>query len=216
MLWLWLARASVDAGPMKRLGLLLFSLSACHSPRVLDGAGQGPVGAVQSQAIAIPASGGVAHIEANWKERLAQPYVYLEQRGDYRRLGDVMRRLFAAAESLGLEPDGAPFALFFDDPGHVASSELRARACLPVSERPGRMGELRYDALPRAMVVYARVPGAYPEVARSYPALFAYLHELGWSQGGPVREQYLVNPLDVASHDELVTEVQIPWAARAE
>src|SRR6185436_8174025 len=109
-----------------------------------------------------------------------QPYVYLEQRGDYRHLGDAMRRLFAAAESLGLEPEGAPFALFFDDPGHVPAGELRARACLPVGEQPSHMGELGFDTLPRAMVVYARVPGAYPEVARSYPALFSYLHELGW------------------------------------
>ena len=63
------------------------------------------------------------------------------------------------------------------------------------------------------MVVYARVPGAYPEVARTYPALFAYLRELGWRQGGPVREVYLVNPVEARSYDELLTEVQIPWVA---
>ncbi len=196
------------------LVLLSCSAGACRATRVLDGAAQGPVGAVRSQAIAIPASGGPAHVEANWKERLAQPYVFLEQHGDYRRLGDVMRRLFGAAETLGLEPEGAPFALFFDDPGSVALAELRARVCLPVSERPARLGDLQYDVLPRAMVVYARVPGAYPEVPRSYPALFAYLRELGWSQGGPVREVYLVNPREVESHEQLLTEVQIPWAAR--
>lgn len=63
------------------------------------------------------------------------------------------------------------------------------------------------------MVVYARVAGAYPEVARTYPALFSYLTSLGWQQGGPVREVYLVNPGDVASYGDLVTEVQIPWTA---
>lgn len=206
---------------MKRLGLFLLTLStslpACRGARVLDGAIQATSGTANAQAIAIPASGGLAqHVEANWKERLAQPYLFLEQHGDYRRLGDGMRRLFAAAEGLGIEPGGVPFALFFDDPGRVPVDELRARVCLPVNERPGRLGELQYDILPRAMVVYARVPGAYPEVPRSYPALFSYLHELGWSQGGPVRELYLVNPLDVSAHSELVTEVQIPWAARAE
>lgn len=202
--------------PSRRLLFLAvgLALGACRSTPVLDGAAQGPVGAVRSQAIAIPASNGLAHVEANWKERLAQPYVFLEQRGDYRRLGDGMRRLFASAEALGLEPVGAPFALFFDDPGSVPLAELRARVCLPVGERPGRSGELQYDVLPRAMVVYARVPGAYPDVPRSYPALFAYLRELGWSQGGPVREVYLVNPVEVESHEQLLTEVQIPWAAR--
>jgi effector-binding domain-containing protein len=204
---------------MKRHSFPVFALaalSACSTPRVLDGSVQAAPGQARPQVLAIPASNGLAHVDANWKERLAQPYVFLELRGDYRRLGDGMRRLLAEAQELELELDGTPFALFYDDPGRVALDELRARVCLPVGARPGRLGALQYDVLPRAMVVYARVPGAYPEVARSYPALFAYLGELGWSQGGPVREQYLVNPLDAAQHSELLTEVQIPWSAGAE
>lgn len=158
---------------------------------------------------------GSARVDANWKERLEQPYVFLEQRGDYRRLGDVVQRLCAEAQAQGLSCEGAPFTLLFDDPGKVPLSELRARACYPVAERPERLGDLGYDLLPRAMVVYARVPGAHPSVARAYPALFSYLRELGWQQGGPVREVYLVNGTDTGL-EELVTEVQIPWAARAE
>lgn len=162
---------------------------------------------------ASPVPRAPAHVEANWKERLTQSYVFVEHGGDYRDLGNAMRRLFEQAAELGLDTGGAPFALFFDDPGRVPVTDLRARACLPVTECPSRLGELRFDLLPRAMVVYARVSGPYPEAARSYPALFSYLRELGWNQGGPVREVYLVNPSSVASYDELVTEVQIPWAA---
>ena len=48
-----------------------------------------------------------------------------------------------------------------------------------------------------------------------YPALFSYLHDLGWLPGRPIREVYLsaaaANP-----SDEFLTEVQIPWATRAE
>jgi effector-binding domain-containing protein len=198
--------------PLATASLVL--LGACSAPATPSEPLPASVSRTSAQAIAIPASGGLAQVDANWKERLAQPYVFLEHRGDYRRIGDAMRRLFACAESLGLEGAGVPFALFFDDPGRTPADELRARVCISIDERPDRLGELAYDVLPRAMVAYARVPGAYPEAARSYPALFAYLRDLGWSAGGPVREVYLVNPLDVASHDELVTEVQIPWAAR--
>jgi len=195
---------------MKRVALLLSLIASCASPRALDGVVRGPLRTPEIQESA-------QHIEANWKERLAQPYVYVEHTGDYRRLGDSMRALFAAAESMELDATGAPFALFFDDPGRVPSEHLKARACIPVSERPARgLAVLEYDVLPRAMVVYARVGGAYPEVARSYPTLFAYLRELGWVQGGPIREVYLVNPVDAPSYQELLTEVQIPWVARGQ
>jgi len=182
-------------------------LSACSTPRPLEG---GLHGTPREASVTPSASGAV---EANWKERLAQPYLYLEQRGDYRELGVAMRALLAEAAEVGLETRGAPFALFYDDPGRVAREELRARVCLPVVERPKRIGALRYDVLPRAMVVYAEVRGPYPDVPRSYPVLFNYLKELGWQAGAPIREIYLVNPSEVADHAELVAEVQIPWSA---
>jgi effector-binding domain-containing protein len=186
------------------LGLLL---AACSSPQSI---GTGLHGTPREAAVQRTPAGA---LEANWKERLAEPYVFLEKRGDYRELGETMRTLLTAAAELGIESRGAPFALFYDDPGRVTASELRARVCLPVTERPQRAGALRYDVLPRAMVVYGEVRGPYPEVPRSYPALFEYLHGLGWQAGAPIREIYLVNPSDVASHAELVTEVQIPWTA---
>jgi effector-binding domain-containing protein len=155
-----------------------------------------------------------SRLEANWKERLEQPYVYLEKRGDYRDLGEAMHRLLEEARALGLRGDGPPFALFFDDPGKVALSELRARVCFPVGERPAGTGALQYELLPRAMVVYARVPGAHAAVAHAYPALFSYLRELGWRPGGPVREVYLMK--EGENSEEFVTEVQIPWTARDE
>lgn len=199
------------------LALLALSPTLACSATGTDGPiGREPHPAATAQAIPVEAGdGSLATIEANWKERLAQPYVYVDHQGDYRQLGEAMRRLFAEVEELGLEPaGGAPFALFYDDPGRVSVDELRARACLPVDDRPGRLGALRFDVLPRAMVVYARVGGAYPDVQRSYPALFTYLRGLGWQAGGPVREVYLVDPQAVASYDMLQTEVQIPWAAR--
>jgi effector-binding domain-containing protein len=190
-----------------RLAASFVLFAACSSPRPLEGGLHG----TPREASVRPLATGA--LEVNWKERLAQPYVFLEKRGDYRELGETMRTLLTAAEKLGLETKGAPFALFFDDPGRVQREELRARVCLPVAQRPLGAGALRYDVLPRAMVVYAEVRGPYPELARSYPALFAYLQELGWQAGAPIRETYLMNPAEVRDHAELVAEVQIPWSA---
>jgi len=192
--------------------LVIVLTASCTAARAADHA---PISGGRAQALSAPGDTRPVPIEANWKERLEQPYVYLEKRGDYRDLGEAMDRLLAEVRALGLRKNGAPFALFFDDPGKVPLSELRARVCFPVSERPARTGALEYELLPRAMVVYARVPGAHSAVTHAYPALFSYLHELGWQAAGPVREVYLANP-DGESSEELVTEVQIPWSARAE
>jgi len=148
----------------------------------------------------------------NWKERMAQPYVFLEKLGDYRDLGEPMRRLLALAESQGVRVTGAPFALFYEDPGRVPVSQLRARVCLPVDEQPRNAPGLSFDVLDRAMVAYTRVSGPYPDVARVYPALFRFMSELHWSPGAPIREIYLVNPAQAETFDELVTEVQVPWS----
>jgi effector-binding domain-containing protein len=150
---------------------------------------------------------------ANWKERMDQSYVFIEQRGDYRSLGKAMRSLFDAAALAGIVADGPPFALFFDDPARVALAGLRARVCLPIAPdtiAPAGLG-LAVDVLPRAMVAYCQARGSYDELTRYYPIVFDFLEAHGWTQAGPVREVYLVNPACVAGHAELLAEIQIPW-----
>ena len=188
--------------------LVLFLVPACAGSPALD---RGSFTTPPDSA----ADSSSAAARGNWKERLEQPYLFLEVKGDYRGLGEAFESLLAEVQALGIRPEGAPFALFFDDPGRIPSDELRAHVCCPVRERPARTGSLRFECLQRAMVVYAKVRGPHAEVARSYPALFSYLHELGWRQGGPVREVYLA----AAREDGLVqpiTEIQIPGAYRAE
>ena len=84
------------------------------------------------------------------------------------------------------------------------------RACLPVDPTARPDEPLAGDTLAASTVVYAFVAGPYPDVPRAYPALFAYMAELGWREDGPIRESYLVNPALVRDYAQLVTEVQIP------
>ena len=149
-------------------------------------------------------------VHANWKQRIDQPYVYVEFVGSYTETGRLLPMVHRSMLEQGLEPTGPPFALYFDDPGRVAVEQLRSRACVPVDRRLTPGGGLSFDVLPSTTVVYAFAAGAYPEVPRVYPGLYRYMAENGWVESGPIRETYLVAPTSVASFDELLTEVQIP------
>lgn len=147
---------------------------------------------------------------ANWKERIDTSYVYLPHHGDYRAIGDTMTELFTLVEGSDLDPVGPPFALYYDDPGTVATENLRARACVPVASLRSMPPRVQSDVLPRATVAYAVVAGSYREVPRVYPGLFRYVNERGWTAGGPIREVYL-NVGQTDDPAQLLTEVQVPW-----
>ncbi len=149
-------------------------------------------------------------VEVNWKHRLDQPYVYVEARGSYTQVGRALETLFTALKEQSVDVSGPPFALYFDDPGRVPTSELRLRACIPVAAPTAPRAPLAYDVLPSTTVAYAYVAGPYPEAPRAYPAIYAYLSRMNWVESGPVREIYLRNPADVKDWDELVCEIQIP------
>ena len=154
-------------------------------------------------------------VHASWKQRLDVPYVYFEHRGSYADTGALIPVLQRELRAQGLEVDGAPFALFYDDPARVPASELRSRACVPIRGPRAVLAPLHYDSLPSTTVGYAFVSGNYPEVPRAYPGVFAYLARMGWQQDGPVREIYLVPPGPDPDPASLLCEVQIPAAPRA-
>ncbi|MDZ4774255.1 MAG: GyrI-like domain-containing protein [Planctomycetota bacterium] len=150
------------------------------------------------------------NLKANWKERIEERYAFIELVGSYTETGQALGGIFQMLASQDIEPTGAPFALFYDDPGHTAVSALRSRACVPIPLGAEVAAPYQVDTLPSTMVVYAYVGGAYGEVPRAYPGLYAYMKKLGWKEAGPIRESYLVSPTSVKDFSKLVTEVQIP------
>lgn len=154
-------------------------------------------------------------VEVNWKHRLEQPYLFVEHRGDYRRIGESMQVLLDTVQRHGLTVTGSSFALFFDDPGSVPVTELRARACVPVLPNPGETAGLGLDVLPSMTVVYAVASGAHLDLPRVYPWLYQYMRERNWVEAGPLRETYLVDPGQVRELSQLLTEIQIPWESGA-
>lgn len=151
-----------------------------------------------------------AEVHANYKERLDQPYVFVECTGTYTETGRALPGLHQVLVERGIRASGPPFALFYDDPGTVPIAQLRSRACLPVDAPVSSCADYKYDVLPPGTVVYAVVSGPYPDVPRAYPGLTKYMSSMGWIENGPIREVYLVPPSAVKTHDELMCEIQIP------
>ena len=149
-------------------------------------------------------------VHASWKQRLAQPYVYLEHYGSYTETGALLPALHHELTSQGLEPDGAPFCLFYDDPGQVPARELHSRACIPIRGPRSPLPPLRYEVLPSVTVAYAFVSGYYPDAPRAYPGIYGFMERMGWVENGPIRETYLVAPGQNPDPNTLVAEIQIP------
>lgn len=186
------------------------ALSILPACRTVDSESAGPV---WEPDLEVGASSG-QQVDVSWKDRLAQPYVFVEHRGSYAEVGPLLARVAVAMSEQGIEPWGPPFALFYDDPGSVPVPELRARACFPVGRAIEASGPLAFDVLPSGTVVYAFIGGPYPEVPLAYPALHRFAERLGWAAQAPIREVYLVNPGSVETFEELVCEVQIPATSR--
>ena len=187
--------------------LALVLLGACQGAPDPD-PGPLPTGPVKPDVAISRAPWKEVHVD--WKQRLDQAYVFVEQRGDYRKVRDSVEELFRQAESQGIQPAGPLFGLFYDDPGQVPLEQLRARMCLPVSGAQSVRAPLAYDVLESKPVVYCIAGGPYHEVPRSYAGVIRYLEERGWVEAGPWRETYL-NPEAVRTGEELLTEVQVPW-----
>ena len=196
---------------------LLLVLTACAGPTTGSTAAGGENLRVWNYVPDLPITAPpYQQVHASWKQRLDVPYVYMEHHGSYTGTGALIPALHREMLAQGLEPDGPPFALFYDDPGAVPATDLRSRACIPVRGARAVRAPLRYEVLRSTTVGYAFVSGAYPDAPRAYPGLFAYLDGMKWRQNGPIREIYLVPPGANPDPSALVCEIQIPASPAAD
>lgn len=199
----------------------LLSFAGFVSCSMFDAGSQGSV----SPAVSAKGQGGPVYIpdlpvglppyttvSASWKQRLDQPYVYIEHIGSYTETGALIPAVHRELLAQGMEADGAPFGLYYDDPASVPASQLRSRACVPIKGQRSPQSPLVYEVLPSTTVAYAYVSGPYPGVPRAYPRVYQFLSTMNWVENGPIREIYLVAPLPGVPAEDLITEIQIPGA----
>lgn len=151
---------------------------------------------------------------ASWKTRSDAHYVYFEHRGSYVETAALIPSLVRELAAQGLEADGPPFALYYDDPAVTPTAELLSRVCMPITGTRSPATPLRYDLLPPVNVAYAVVSGPYPDAPRAYPKLFEYMERFKWVADGPIREIYVVAPGAASTPRDLLCEIQIPIATR--
>lgn len=153
-------------------------------------------------------------VHCNWKDRLDQPYVFLENLGPYADTGALIPEVHRLLAQQGIQPAGPPFGLYYDDPSSVEAGMLRSRACVPVGSWTQPALPLKKETLPSRTVAYALASGPYPGVPSSYPGIFGYMSKMNWAIAGPIREIYMIPPSEVDGYDQLISEVQVPVTRR--
>jgi AraC family transcriptional regulator len=149
-------------------------------------------------------------------KRPARRVVGLEHRGAYSSIGGTFDRLGSALEARGLWPEAIEFlAVYFDDPGEVAESNLRAVAGIAVRKGlalPEGFAEAKLASGQHAVLTlsgpYDGLPAAWAWIYREWlPA-----SEFDARKAAPF-EIYRNMPGEVPPA-ELRTEICVPVAKR--
>jgi DNA-binding transcriptional MerR regulator len=120
----------------------------------------------------------------------------------------ALGELTATLAAHGVTTTGPPGAVitndfFSNDRGAITIFVPSADAISPV----GRVAACALPAVELATIVHA---GFHIDVDRSYGALATYVSDRAIGVDGPIRERYLVGPLDTADEDAWRTEIGWP------
>jgi DNA-binding transcriptional MerR regulator len=127
-------------------------------------------------------------------------------------LGDwwsaTMIELRDTLDTAGLTAAG-PLGGVFDD-GLFTDERGRALLYLPVSDPPLEVGRARAYTVPAADLALAVQRGSHDNADRIYAALGVHVAAAKPGAAGPVREHYLVGPLDTDDVEQWITEIAWP------
>jgi len=113
-------------------------------------------------------------------------------------------KLFAWLGEQNLQPAGASFGIYYDDPAKVPAEQLRSELCVPIDAKVKGTGEITVRDIKKfkaATIVYqgdASITPAYNEV-------YDWLRAQGYRDAGAPLEVYLSMP-----GEELRAEVFVP------
>jgi len=127
-------------------------------------------------------------------------------------VGDLLGEAFTALMQRGIQPIGAPLAIFHDE--EFKPADLDVEIVLPVAPTvhlevalgEGRLLQTRH--IPAVTTVASTIHmGSYDHLNETYSALGQWISANGYQLAGPSREIYLTAPGDPSG---LVTELQWP------
>jgi effector-binding domain-containing protein len=144
-----------------------------------------------------------------------QTVAFIQMHGEYSQIPDAMKRLYMWTGMRGMQPAGAPSAVYYTLPEGDDQSAAEWEVYTPVARNPeprvadkkGR-GVRRVEPMQVAATLHK---GPYETIADTYYALQAWLTENGYYMAGAPEESYLSDPKDTAP-EEYLTEVRFPIA----
>jgi DNA-binding transcriptional MerR regulator len=119
---------------------------------------------------------------------------------------DAFAELYGALAAAGLAPSGPPGALYAGDFFEDEHGDITA--FVPVAASPGRRGPRRSE-IPGGEFAVAVHHGSFADLDRAYAALGAFVAERAIGLDAPIREHYLVSPLDTG--DERAHRTEVCW-----
>ncbi len=128
-------------------------------------------------------------------------------------LTETFSDLHRIAAEHDLEARGADGALYSEEFFEVHEGDVIA--FVPAAGLPGRVERALPIELPGRNYAITVHEGPFSEIDRAYAALGTFVTERSISDGGPIRENYIVTAADTANPDDLVTEVCWPIRPRA-
>ncbi|MHC4930854.1 MAG: GyrI-like domain-containing protein [Planctomycetota bacterium] len=148
------------------------------------------------------------------KTSLPASGVMIVHKGDYRRMGETIKKAMGIVQEAGLMQFGAVIAVYLNDPDKVkAPAELRTEIVVPVMLMgpPPKLPEgvimRELKATPVACMT-ARGPYGKADV-EALTALLAWVEEKGHEVGGNIRTLYRHHP-EMTLAEDMISEVQIP------
>jgi effector-binding domain-containing protein len=143
------------------------------------------------------------------KEQAAQPTLSIRKRtpidGLPQLLGESYGKIAGYLAELGTQPDGAPFAAYYN----MDMQDLDVEIGFPVTEPVPSKGDIQASQIPGGKLAIALHTGPYGEIGPAYDALTQFAKEQGCEPTGVSYEFYLNDPQETSPQD-LKTQIIFP------
>ncbi|MEO0079563.1 MAG: GyrI-like domain-containing protein [candidate division WOR-3 bacterium] len=145
----------------------------------------------------------------------AMSYAAINSMGPYDGVGEAMKRLMSWTGTAKVQPSGAPFGLFYDDPAKVKPESLRWSVCVPVPDgtKPDKKAGVEIKRLEPSEIAVTVHVGPSAGAGPTYAELAKWIAEQNLEVAGPAIEFYLSPP--TVTPESLKTKVGFFVKAKA-
>jgi AraC family transcriptional regulator len=134
----------------------------------------------------------------------------IKVKGPYELLPQTIGEVVGWVMNNGLTITEPPFGIYYNSPQEVPPEELEFEIGIPIEGKGQDEGRVKIRDIPPHIVLSTIHQGAYNEVGPIYQKIMEYAEENGFQIVGAPVEIYRNNPMEVASDEELITEIQFP------